>query len=139
MAQRACEFAWRHHVCQVSTEATLAPAQLNSRFPIPIPSTNHNKHIQMNKTRLENGRGVIPNTLERPLLHASLDSDEVVFYITGKLDLKNRCFNMDSRQSQIYNMLQRIIGSFHGFGEHGFCLGTYESKLGVSVFPYLGF
>ena len=94
----------------------------------------------MNKTRLENGRGIIPDTFGKPLI---LEASILVhvwpfcFYFGKNWNWKKLFFKIDSNQSPSYNMLKMIIGSFHGFGNKlilTWCLLVKSRLFDISVF-----
>ena len=62
---------------------------------IPIPIKNIQKPVKMSKTRLENGRGIIPDTSGRPLYSGNLDGGQCwafLFLFREKLELKKLTF-----------------------------------------------
>ena len=49
------------------------PVWLKSRMFIRIPLQQNLKHIQIHKTRLEDGQGIFPNTFGKSFYYGDLD------------------------------------------------------------------
>ena len=67
----------------------------------------------MNKTRLGNGRGIIPNTFGRPFCFGNLDLSSFYYFtfISGKKEFeKNILFKIDSIPSPSFKILEMAIG-----------------------------
>ena len=66
----------------------------------------------MNKARLGNGRGIIPNTFGKPFYIGNLDVCQLwtlLVLFRGDLICKKRLFKIDSRFTPSYKKLKLII------------------------------